>query len=575
MTSHFYWIGAIPAMVFVGIFMMPFYYGSRARSVPEYLKLRFDEKTRGFNAITFAGDDGVLVRHLDVRDGQAARTCCWAGTFTSASGVSAIDRAGLHLPGRADLRDLQRGAAVLPDRARLPAAGVPRAQGRRRLGRAESPSSTTVATNAGFAPGAWTSSWRAHGTPAANPMGVEWFGMVMGLGFVLSFGYWCTDFLVVQRAMAADSMTAARRTPLIAAVPKMLFPVPGDPAGHDRDRAAPTRPAAGFTLPKMADGTLRLQHGDADDARALLPAGHAGPRAHRPDGLVHVRHGGQRHGVQHGLDLRHLPELHQAGRSPTRTTCGWAAWPRSSASCLSVAAAYAATQFNNIMDMLQLVFAFVNAPLFATFLLGMFWKRATGHGAFFGLLLGTWRGGAAPRADAAAAARRPAASRAAGSRPRRCTPIPARWRRTSGPRSAPGRLLRGDDRDFAAHHQEQDRTTSSRAWSTRSRRGRRKRHCHGTSARPPSASSCWARRRAQHHLLVGRRNHGPRHPHSDRPDVLASSACCSPATASLTRGSDVYQRSLGYNINLGWGVVLLVFGAVMLFFGRRGRKKQA
>ena len=82
----------------------------------------------------------------------------------------------------------------------------------------------TVSTNAGYAPGAWTDSWQHMGAANANPMGVEWFGMVMGLGFVLSFGYWCTDFLVVQRAMAADSMTAARRTPLLAAIPKMLFP---------------------------------------------------------------------------------------------------------------------------------------------------------------------------------------------------------------------------------------------------------------------------------------------------------------------------------------------------------------
>lgn len=82
----------------------------------------------------------------------------------------------------------------------------------------------TVSTGSGFAPGAFTSAWRHLGNSGDNPMGVEWFSMVMGLGFVLSFGYWCTDFLVVQRAMAAKSMAAARRTPLIAAFPKMLFP---------------------------------------------------------------------------------------------------------------------------------------------------------------------------------------------------------------------------------------------------------------------------------------------------------------------------------------------------------------
>ena len=224
MTSHFYWLGAIPAMVFVGIFMMPFYYGSRARSVPEYLKLRFDEKTRGFNAISFAVmtvfSSGIsmyaLAKLMELLLGlELPRQPARLGSH----------RAGLHLPGRADLGHLQRGAAVLPDRAGLPAAGVPGPEGRRRLERAWWRSSTRVAVSQHFAAGTWTDSWKHMGNAGDNPMGVEWFGMVMGLGFVLSFGYWCTDFLVVQRAMAANSMSAARRTPLIAAVPKMLFPV--------------------------------------------------------------------------------------------------------------------------------------------------------------------------------------------------------------------------------------------------------------------------------------------------------------------------------------------------------------
>src|SRR5205814_4877339 len=108
-----------------------------------------------------------------------------------------------------------------------------------------------VATSHGFASGAWTHSWQHMASPASNPLGVEWFGLLMGLGFVLSFGYWCTDFLVVQRAMAADSMNAARRTPLIAAVPKMFFPflviVPGIIALgltlHPQAGAAPLLPA--------------------------------------------------------------------------------------------------------------------------------------------------------------------------------------------------------------------------------------------------------------------------------------------------------------------------------------------
>src|SRR5262249_19847321 len=113
---------------------------------------------------------------------------------------------------------------------------------------------TAVATANHYGPGAYTDSWKYLGSPAQNPMGVEGFGMIMGLGFVLSFGYWCTDFLVVQRAMAADSMAAARRTPLIAAVPKMLFPFlvifPGMIA------IALTYQGGGFALPKKGDGTF-------------------------------------------------------------------------------------------------------------------------------------------------------------------------------------------------------------------------------------------------------------------------------------------------------------------------------
>ena len=134
-TSHFYWVGAIPAMVFVGVFMMPFYYGSRARSVPEYLKLRFDEKTRTFNAVSFATmtvfSSGIsmyaLAKLLELLLGWDFHVSLW---------VVRADRARLHLPGRAHLGDLQRGAAVLPDRARLRAARVPGPARRGRLGRA-------------------------------------------------------------------------------------------------------------------------------------------------------------------------------------------------------------------------------------------------------------------------------------------------------------------------------------------------------------------------------------------------------------------------------------------------------
>ena len=172
----------------------------------------------------------------------------------------------------------------------------------------------TVATDAGFAAGRVDAVVAAHGRRAsANPMGIEWFGMVMGLGFVMSFGYWCTDFLVIQRAMAARSMNAAQRTPILAAIPKMFMPfiviLPGMVA-------LAVLPAAALQFNGQTDYNMV----DAADAAEVLPAGAARPG---PDGAareLHVRHGGQRHGVQHGVDVRHLQALHQERRRPTRTT---------------------------------------------------------------------------------------------------------------------------------------------------------------------------------------------------------------------------------------------------------------
>src|SRR5574342_1260757 len=222
LTSHFYWVGAIPAMIFVGLFMMPFYYGSRARSVPEYLRLRFDEKTRGFNALTFAVmtvfSSGIsmyaLAKLLELVLG-------WS--FHMSVILSAIIvLAYIFLGGltSAIYNEVLQFFLIVLGFLPLVFLGLKDVGGWAGL----TAKLDTVATNAGFAAGAWSDSWRHLDAAGANPMGVEWFGMAMGLGFVLSFGYWCTDFLVVQRAMAADSMSAARRTPLIAAVPKMLFP---------------------------------------------------------------------------------------------------------------------------------------------------------------------------------------------------------------------------------------------------------------------------------------------------------------------------------------------------------------
>ena len=222
MTSHFYWVGAIPAMVFLAIFMMPFYYGSKARSVPEYLKLRFDEKTRGFNAISFAAmtifSSGISLHALAKLLETLVRWNYWTCIAVSALIVLVyIFLGGLT---SAIYNEVLQFFMIVLGFTPLVYLALKDMGGWTVLKEKLIP----VATSQGYAEGTWSQSWAHLGNPLENPMGVGWFGMVMGLGFVLSFGYWCTDFLVVQRAMAADSMSAARRTPLIAAIPKMLFP---------------------------------------------------------------------------------------------------------------------------------------------------------------------------------------------------------------------------------------------------------------------------------------------------------------------------------------------------------------
>ena len=299
LTCHFYWLPAVTAMVFVGLFMMPFYYGSRARSVPEYLKLRFDEKTRALNAMTFAAmtvlSSGIslyaLAKLLGLLLNWNFHLCVWV-----AAGIVLVY---MFLGGltSAIYNEVLQFFLIVMGFAPLTYLGLKSVGGwdglKMKLG--------AVAVSQGFAPDAMTSIWTPLKSPDANPMGVEWVGMVMGLGFVLAFGYWCTDFLVVQRAMAAESMSAARRTPLIAAFPKMLFPILVIVPGMI---AISLNHTSGRRLSPEDGGRLAgLQHGHAADAGALFPERTSGPGPDRADGIVHVRHGRQRDGVQHRVDV--------------------------------------------------------------------------------------------------------------------------------------------------------------------------------------------------------------------------------------------------------------------------------
>jgi len=384
MTSHFYWVGAIPAMVFLAIFMMPFYYGSKARSVPEYLKLRFDEKTRGFNAISFAVmtifSSGIslhaLARLLETLVKWDYWTCIWVCAFIV---LVYIFLGGLT---SAIYNEVLQFFMIVLGFSPLVYLGLRDVGGWSALQEKLIP----VATSQGYAAGTWTQSWEHMGNPIENPMGVNWFAMVMGLGFVLSFGYWCTDFLVVQRAMAAKSMSAARRTPLIAAGPKMLFPIlvilPGMIA------IALNNQSGGAFLPTGADGH--------PDYNMVIPS----MLAHYfPPGLLGLGFTALMASFMAGMagnvtafNTVWTYDIYQSYIAPKKSDSHYlwmGRWATVFGILVSIGAAFMASKFNNIMDMLQLVFGFVNAPLFATFLLGMFWKRATGHGAFFGLVGGT------------------------------------------------------------------------------------------------------------------------------------------------------------------------------------------
>jgi solute:Na+ symporter, SSS family len=426
-TSHFYWIGAIPAMIFVGIFMMPFYYGSKARSVPEYLRLRFDEKTRAVNAFSFAAmtvlSSGIsmyamalLIQTLGLLHGIIPDPYIFhVSVFLSAIIVLGyIFLGGLT---SAIYNEVLQFFLIVAGFAPLVWIGLRNVGGWQGI-------KQTLPTN-------MTHSWHGMAHANTNTLGVEWVGLAMGLGFVLSFGYWCTDFLVIQRAMAADSEVSARKVPLIAALPKMFFPflviMPGLIAVSVTSHMATTS-ASSTPTPNAAYSTAASSsaHRPPDDTHphGIIPVKTdpvSGRAVLNSDGtpvynydlaipvmLLHFFPTGIL-----GLGLTALLASFMSGMAGNvtafntvwtydiyqaylnkRATDAHYLWMGRMATiggvALSIGAAYLVTNFNNIMDALQLVFSIVNAPLFATFLLGMFWKRTTGHAAFTGLISGTF-----------------------------------------------------------------------------------------------------------------------------------------------------------------------------------------
>lgn len=377
MTVHFYWVGAIFAMIFLGVFMMPFYYGSKARSVPEYLSMRFDEKTRGLNAITFAVmtifSSGIslyaLAKLLEVILHWNFDICIWAAAgivmvYTFTGGLTS-----------AVYNEVLQFFLIVLGLSPLVIVALQDAGGW-----------DAIRTN--LQP-ELTHAWKYMGDADANPMGIHFMSLIFGLGFVMSFGYWCTDFLVVQRAMIAKNMSAAQRTPIVAAIPKLLMPLivvlPGviaitlmQPALQSKGYSIPLDASGGLdytmTLPSMIahyypSGLLGV------GITALIASFMSGMA-----GNVTAFNSVFTYDIYQSYFVKNKTDKHYLQVGKMITLVGI---------LLSIVTAYIAKSYNNINDFLQLVFSFVNGPLFATFLLGMFWKRTTGHGAFWGLMAGT------------------------------------------------------------------------------------------------------------------------------------------------------------------------------------------
>ena len=455
-TCHFYWVGAIPAMIFLAVFMMPFYYGSKARSVPEYLKMRFDERTRCLNSISFAVmtvfasgiSMNALSKLLHQLLGWNYDISLW---ICSAIVLAYVLKGGLT---SAIYTEVLQFFMIVLGFAPIVFLGLKDVGGwgnlKILLGQvAQNPAAIELNTNT-FQPDAWTSAWTPLlAGPTHNPMGVDWFAMLFGLGFVLSFGYWCTNFLVVQRAMAAKNMSAARRTPLIAAIPKMIFPIlvilpgmiaaglaispekgyrlpPKPLAAAEYSSALPALKAAASMEPAVAVASVTKATGmklDPAKVAALIKASPTLTETQIKDQLQDAVVENDYDGVILSLVKKYCPpgllglaltgllasfmsgmagnvtafntvwtyDIYQAYIAKNKSDDHYMWMGRAITVVgilLSIVCAYLVSRWSNAMDIIQLVFGFVNAPLFATFLLGMFWKRTTSHGAFFGLLGG-------------------------------------------------------------------------------------------------------------------------------------------------------------------------------------------
>jgi solute:Na+ symporter, SSS family len=378
LAAHWYWIGAIPAMLFLGLVMMPFYYISKTHSVPGYLKLRFGEASRALSAVSFAFMtvlmSGInmyaMALVMKVVLGWDINFSIWISSITVAIYVTL---GGLR---SAIFNEVLQFILIWAGALLIPILGLIEAGGWKAL-------QLKVAANASVE---YTHLWSTLGSFKDNPMGIHWTGIVFGLGFVISFAYWTTDFLVVQRVLAAKDLRAAKMAPIIGAAFKMFVPfiviLPG---------------LLGLAvLPmKLTGEAVAVATGghSYNEVLPLMLARYCGP------GLLGLGITALIAGFMSGMagnvsafSTVWTYDIYKALIKKKATDAHYVLmgrWSTILGVLISIGTAYLVMQFLSIMDYVQALFSFFVAPLFGTVILGMLWKRATAAGGFWGLLAGT------------------------------------------------------------------------------------------------------------------------------------------------------------------------------------------
>jgi solute:Na+ symporter, SSS family len=368
---HYFWIGAIPAMVFLGIVMMPFYYGSRVRSVPEYLRLRFDPKAHLINAITFVLGSmliaGVNLYALSiVLEALLGIPLIVAIVLSALFVLSYILLGGLT---SAIYNEVMQFFVIMIGMVPLTIIAIKETGGIHKL-------FNTLSADHG---NAFVQPWAGTGIGGTNPVG-DWIGIILGLAFCLSFGYWTTNFAEVQRAMAAKDMHAGRLTPIIGAYPKAFVPLITVLPGM----------AALILIPGLGPEGSQVEYNQAIPALMdkYLPTGVLGVAV---TGLLAAFMAGMAANVS-SFNAVFTYDIWQdyirPGR-PDRYYLVVGRWVTVAGVAIAILTALIASGFANISNYLQTLFSFFNVPLFCAFIVGMFWKRASRSAGFWGILAGT------------------------------------------------------------------------------------------------------------------------------------------------------------------------------------------